>query len=113
MWSIAQGIASGMDYLHNDANQIHGDLAARNCLLGHNDSVKIGDFGKFNDNYSNDYCYGAGGVSQIMNVVKHAEGDYLLIWFNCLGGKFTLPDALDAPWKCCACFYISLQTKVQ
>jgi serine/threonine protein kinase len=52
---FAHGIACGMRYLHHEARQRHSDLAARNCLVGPNNTVKIGDFGKLDEDY--DYCY--------------------------------------------------------
>ncbi|CAG7722340.1 unnamed protein product [Allacma fusca] len=55
MMKIAWGIARGMSYLH-DRNIVHGDLAARNCLvMGRDYEVKVGDFGCYYS--SNKYCY--------------------------------------------------------
>ncbi|XP_021966988.1 tyrosine-protein kinase receptor cam-1 isoform X2 [Folsomia candida] len=53
MVKFAYGIACGMTYLHHEMNQRHGDLAARNCLVGPQETVKIGDFGKFEDHDQN------------------------------------------------------------
>jgi serine/threonine protein kinase len=55
MVKFAYGIAQGMEYLHHEVGQRHGDLACRNCLVGPNETIKIGDFGKFEENYED--CY--------------------------------------------------------
>lgn len=54
MLHIAGQIASGMAYLASQ-HFVHRDLATRNCLVGANLLVKIGDFGMSRDVYSTDY----------------------------------------------------------
>ncbi|KAG8516310.1 NT-3 growth factor receptor [Galemys pyrenaicus] len=54
MLHIAGQIASGMVYLASQ-HFVHRDLATRNCLVGANLLVKIGDFGMSRDVYSTDY----------------------------------------------------------
>ncbi|KAG8145132.1 hypothetical protein E2320_013502, partial [Naja naja] len=54
MLHIASQIASGMIYLASQ-HFVHRDLATRNCLVGVNLLVKIGDFGMSRDVYSTDY----------------------------------------------------------
>lgn len=54
MLHIASQIASGMVYLASQ-HFVHRDLATRNCLVGTNLLVKIGDFGMSRDVYSTDY----------------------------------------------------------
>uniref|UniRef100_A0A6I8PDP6 Tyrosine-protein kinase receptor n=1 Tax=Ornithorhynchus anatinus TaxID=9258 RepID=A0A6I8PDP6_ORNAN len=54
MLHIASQIASGMVYLGSQ-HFVHRDLATRNCLVGANLLVKIGDFGMSRDVYSTDY----------------------------------------------------------
>jgi serine/threonine protein kinase len=48
MIRYAYGVACGMAYLHHEIRpyKLHCDLAARNCLVGPNYHIKIGDFGK-------------------------------------------------------------------
>ncbi|KAJ6669618.1 hypothetical protein lerEdw1_000167, partial [Lerista edwardsae] len=57
MLHIAQQIAAGMVYLASQ-HFVHRDLATRNCLVGENLLVKIGDFGMSRDVYSTDYYRG-------------------------------------------------------
>ena len=52
--SICIQIANGMTYLASN-NYIHRDLASRNCLVGQNYVVKIGDFGLSRDLYDSAY----------------------------------------------------------
>ncbi|GBN07673.1 BDNF/NT-3 growth factors receptor [Araneus ventricosus] len=51
---IACQIAAGMEYLASQ-HFVHRDLATRNCLVGDQLVVKIGDFGMSRDVYSTDY----------------------------------------------------------
>ncbi|CAL4062113.1 unnamed protein product, partial [Meganyctiphanes norvegica] len=54
-------VASGLKHMH-DHNFIHTDLAARNCVVDENMTVKIGDYGYNIDFYKNEY-YCAGEVA--------------------------------------------------
>ncbi|KAL4609220.1 BDNF/NT-3 growth factors receptor-like [Arapaima gigas] len=63
MLHIAQQIAAGMVYLASQ-HFVHRDLATRNCLVGDNLLVKIGDFGMSRDVYSSDY-YRVGGHTML------------------------------------------------
>ncbi|XP_030045569.1 NT-3 growth factor receptor isoform X2 [Microcaecilia unicolor] len=63
MLHIATQIASGMIYLGSQ-HFVHRDLATRNCLVGVNLLVKIGDFGMSRDVYSTDY-YRVGGHTML------------------------------------------------
>ncbi|XP_069817898.1 BDNF/NT-3 growth factors receptor isoform X2 [Dendropsophus ebraccatus] len=63
MLYIAQQIAAGMVYLASQ-HFVHRDLATRNCLVGENLLVKIGDFGMSRDVYSTDY-YRVGGHTML------------------------------------------------
>ncbi|KAM4615852.1 BDNF/NT-3 growth factors receptor [Polymixia lowei] len=65
MLHIAQQIAAGMVYLASQ-HFVHRDLATRNCLVGENLLVKIGDFGMSRDVYSTDYYrVGVGGHTML------------------------------------------------
>ncbi|KFQ37995.1 NT-3 growth factor receptor, partial [Mesitornis unicolor] len=69
MLHIASQIASGMVYLASQ-HFVHRDLATRNCLVGANLLVKIGDFGMSRDVYSTDY-YREG---------PHPKGQFSAAW---------------------------------
>uniref|UniRef100_A0A3Q2TV05 Tyrosine-protein kinase receptor n=1 Tax=Fundulus heteroclitus TaxID=8078 RepID=A0A3Q2TV05_FUNHE len=64
MLHIAQQIAAGMVYLASQ-HFVHRDLATRNCLVGENLLVKIGDFGMSRDVYSTDYYRQVGGHTML------------------------------------------------
>ena len=47
-------VAAGLEYLASQ-HFVHRDIATRNCLVGAQLIVKIGDFGMSRDVYSTDY----------------------------------------------------------
>lgn len=58
---MCSNIASGLQYMHKN-KFIHTDLAARNCLVGPDLTIKIGDYGNSIENFKSDY-YCAGSVA--------------------------------------------------
>ncbi|KAI8506522.1 Leucine-rich repeat-containing protein 15 [Branchiostoma belcheri] len=54
MYQVARQIAKGMDHIAR-SRYVHGDLAARNVLVGKRLHVKISDFGLAEDIYSRGY----------------------------------------------------------
>eukprot|EP00058_Branchiostoma_floridae_P017260 XP_002602748.1 hypothetical protein BRAFLDRAFT_233909 [Branchiostoma floridae] len=54
MYQVARQIARGMDHIAR-SHYVHGDLAARNVLVGKYLVVKISDFGLAEDIYSRGY----------------------------------------------------------
>ncbi|XP_078685529.1 uncharacterized protein LOC144918542 [Branchiostoma floridae x Branchiostoma belcheri] len=54
MYQVARQIARGMDHISR-SRYIHGDLAARNVLVGEELKVKISDFGLAEDIYTRGY----------------------------------------------------------
>ncbi|XP_078619855.1 uncharacterized protein LOC144886906 isoform X2 [Branchiostoma floridae x Branchiostoma japonicum] len=54
MYQVARQIARGMDHIAQ-SRYVHGDLAARNVLVGERLKVKISDFGLAEDIYSRGY----------------------------------------------------------
>lgn len=72
---VANQISSGMEYLASQ-RFVHRDLATRNCLVGNNLTVKIGDFGMSRDVYSTDYyrvSSSAHGLNFFKNFHAHAS----------------------------------------
>ena len=51
---IASQISTGMQHLES-LGIVHGDLAARNCLVGRQLEVKVGDLGPSRQQYASDY----------------------------------------------------------
>jgi len=51
---VSRQVAAGVEYLAKQ-HFVHRDLATRNCLVGRQLTVKIGDFGMSRDVYSFDY----------------------------------------------------------
>ena len=51
---VSRQVGAGVEYLAQQ-RFIHRDLATRNCLVGHQLTIKIGDFGMSRDVYSFDY----------------------------------------------------------
>ncbi|KAK6624130.1 hypothetical protein RUM44_010988 [Polyplax serrata] len=58
---MCSNITSGLEYMHEN-KFIHTDLAARNCLVGPDLTIKIGDYGNSIENFKSDY-YCAGSVA--------------------------------------------------
>ncbi|XP_071744037.1 insulin receptor isoform X2 [Lepeophtheirus salmonis] len=54
IYQMAIEIADGMAYISKQ-RVVHGDLAARNCMISHDLVVKIGDFGLSHDIYTKGY----------------------------------------------------------
>ncbi|KAL6038312.1 hypothetical protein STEG23_030315 [Scotinomys teguina] len=93
MLHIASQIASGMVYLASQ-HFVHRDLATRNCLVGANLLVKIGDFGMSRDVYSTDY-YRNNPQSQNLSGLKH-QVEALLVT---LRKVLSRPDAVFKHWR--------------
>ncbi|XP_065827236.1 insulin-like growth factor 1 receptor isoform X1 [Oscarella lobularis] len=84
---VAAQAASGVAYLAS-RKFVHRDIAARNCLVGENDtqlSVKISDFGMARDVYQQEYYRRSGGALPIRWMAPEAitDGKYTVesdIW---------------------------------
>ena len=71
---VSRHVAAGAEYLA-EQHFIHRDLATRNCLVGRQLTIKIGDFGMSRDVYSLDYYK----VQYIHGRIKRARQLYKTI----------------------------------
>ena len=74
---ICSQVALGLAYL-SSLKFIHRDIAARNCLVGGDDTelvVKVADFGMAKDVYQSDYYKKQGGVLPIRWMAPEAITD--------------------------------------
>ncbi|CAG7786685.1 unnamed protein product, partial [Allacma fusca] len=110
---MALDIAHGLDWMHKN-NFIHPDLAARNCLVGNNGQIVIGDYGLTPQKYKAEYYWSASvgipirwmapesvecspTVIRTMRTTK--EGNVwsfgVLLWELCELGKFPYSELTD------------------
>jgi len=55
LMNLASQIASAMHYLET-SGYVHGDVAARNCLVTPDCTVKVTDMGRNQSRHCDDYC---------------------------------------------------------
>ncbi|CAI9602829.1 unnamed protein product [Staurois parvus] len=91
MLHIATQIASGMVYLASQ-HFVHRDLATRNCLVGANLLVKIGDFGMSRDVYSTDYYRVRTLLASVVRIISHV---YSTKKYNLVQTSENMTDRVD------------------
>jgi len=100
---MCQQIASAMMYLEKNKN-IHRDLAARNCLVGHQNLIKVADFGLTRFVQDDQYTASEGAKfpikwssPEVINYGKYSSKSDVwsygvVMWEIMSGGKVPYPD---------------------
>lgn len=81
LYHIACQIAAGMDYLASQ-HFVHRDLATRNCLVGDQMVVKIGDFGMSRDVYSTDYYRVSSIIFKLLQNARQNKPQVMELYLN-------------------------------